>query len=80
MRFGCWVPTVDDVAILARSGYDFCELSVEVLRPAEPDTRALPQLRQLDALPRHRRYSIGSFQQVSLCMEISRVSVLTRAA
>jgi D-psicose/D-tagatose/L-ribulose 3-epimerase len=51
MRFGSWVTSIEDVAILARCGYDFCELSVEVLKPAESDTAAIASLRQLDALP-----------------------------
>jgi sugar phosphate isomerase/epimerase len=51
MRFGSWVTGIDDVATLARSGYDFCELSVDELGPAEPDRRVVASLRQLDALP-----------------------------
>lgn len=50
MRFGCWVADIDDVAVLAASGYEFCELSAEVLAPAEPDARAVPALRRLEAL------------------------------
>jgi D-psicose/D-tagatose/L-ribulose 3-epimerase len=51
MRFGSWVTGIDDVSVLARTGYDFCELSVEVLKPAESDTAATASLRQLDNLP-----------------------------
>ncbi|KAA1249949.1 sugar phosphate isomerase/epimerase [Mycobacterium simiae] len=51
MRFGAWVTDIDDVTALARCGYDFCELSAEVLMPAQSDTDAAARLRRLSALP-----------------------------
>jgi sugar phosphate isomerase/epimerase len=50
MRFGCCVE-VDQVAILAQSGYDFCELPARTVRPLDDDTAALPALRAIAALP-----------------------------
>jgi sugar phosphate isomerase/epimerase len=50
MRFGCCAPP-DQVDVLARAGFDFCELPTSALRPLEDDAAALPALRTLAALP-----------------------------
>ncbi len=50
MRFGCCV-TPDQIAILARAGYDFCELPAAAVQPFEDDAAALPALRALAAAP-----------------------------
>ena len=48
MRFGCCVKTLDEVDILARAGYDFCELPAASVQPFEDEAAALPALRALD--------------------------------
>src|SRR4051812_14930647 len=50
MRFGCCVAP-DQIDILARAGYDFCELPAAAVQPFEDDTAALPALRALAAAP-----------------------------
>ena len=51
MRFGCCVKTLGDVEILARAGYDFCELPAASVQPFEDDAAALPALRAIEAAP-----------------------------
>ena len=46
MRFGVCVPP-DKIAILARAGYDFCELPAAAVRPFDDDSAALPALRAI---------------------------------
>jgi D-psicose/D-tagatose/L-ribulose 3-epimerase len=50
MRFGCCVAP-DQIDILARAGFDFCELPAAAVRPFEDDAAALPALRALAAAP-----------------------------
>jgi D-psicose/D-tagatose/L-ribulose 3-epimerase len=50
MRFGCCVPA-DKIDILARAGYDFCELQARSVLPFDDDAAALPALRQIAAAP-----------------------------
>jgi D-psicose/D-tagatose/L-ribulose 3-epimerase len=50
MRFGCCV-TPDKIDVLARAGYDFCELPALAVLPFEDDTAALPALREIAAAP-----------------------------
>jgi sugar phosphate isomerase/epimerase len=50
MRFGCCV-TPDQIDILARAGYDFCELPARAVLPFDDDAAALPALRQIAAAP-----------------------------
>jgi sugar phosphate isomerase/epimerase len=52
MRFGCCV-TPDQIDIIARAGYDFCELPARAVLPFEGDVAALPALRQLTATALH---------------------------
>jgi D-psicose/D-tagatose/L-ribulose 3-epimerase len=52
MRFGCCV-IPDQIDILARAGYDFCELPARAVLPFEDDAAALPALRQIAAAPLH---------------------------
>ncbi len=48
MRFGCCV-TPDQIDVIARAGYDFCELPARAVLPFEDDAAALPALRQVAA-------------------------------
>ena len=50
MRFGCCVAP-DKIDILARAGYDFCELPAAAVQPFEDDATALPALRALADAP-----------------------------
>jgi len=50
MRFGCCV-SPDQIDILARAGYDFCELPARAVLPFDDDAAALPTLRQIAAAP-----------------------------
>jgi len=50
MRFGCCVAP-DQIDVLARAGYDFCELPAAAVQPFEEDAAALPALRALAAAP-----------------------------
>jgi sugar phosphate isomerase/epimerase len=50
MRFGCCVGP-DKIDILARAGFDFCELPASAVMPFESDTAALPSLRRIEAAP-----------------------------
>ena len=50
MRFGCCVD-IDQVSILALTGYDFCELPARAVRPGDDEPAALPALRAAEALP-----------------------------
>jgi D-psicose/D-tagatose/L-ribulose 3-epimerase len=50
MRFGCCV-AADQIDILARAGYDFCELPAAAVQPFEDDAAALPALRALADAP-----------------------------
>jgi D-psicose/D-tagatose/L-ribulose 3-epimerase len=48
MHFGCCVQP-DQIDVLARAGYDFCELPAQTVLPFEDDAAALPALRQIAA-------------------------------
>jgi sugar phosphate isomerase/epimerase len=50
MRFGCCVD-IEQAPILARAGYDFCELPARAVRPLDDDAAAMPALRAVAALP-----------------------------
>ena len=50
MRFGCCVAPYQ-IDILARAGYDFCELPAAAVEPFADDATALPALRALAAAP-----------------------------
>ena len=50
MRFGCCVAP-DQIDVLARAGFDFCELPAAAVKPFEDDAAALPALRALAAAP-----------------------------
>jgi sugar phosphate isomerase/epimerase len=50
MRFGCCVGP-DRIDVLARAGYDFCELPASAVRPFDDDAAAQPALRQIAAAP-----------------------------
>jgi sugar phosphate isomerase/epimerase len=50
MRFGVCVPP-DKIDILARAGYDFCELPAAAVRPFDDDAAALPALRAIADAP-----------------------------
>ena len=51
MRFGCCVSTPEQIAILAREGYDFCELPASSVQPFEEDAAAEPALLALERAP-----------------------------
>jgi sugar phosphate isomerase/epimerase len=50
MRFGCCV-SPDQIDIVARAGFDFCELPAAAVQPLDDDAAALPALRALAAAP-----------------------------
>lgn len=50
MRFGCCVAP-EQIGVLARAGYDFCELPARAVVPFDDDHAALPVLRTLGAAP-----------------------------
>lgn len=50
MRFGCCVPP-DKIEIIARAGFDFCELPASAVQPLDDDAAALPALRAIAAAP-----------------------------
>lgn len=50
MRFGCCVAP-DQIDILARAGYDFCELPTAAVLPFEGDAAVLPAMRALADAP-----------------------------
>lgn len=47
MRFGCCVGP-DQIDIVARAGFDFCELPAAAVLPLEDDAAALPALRAIE--------------------------------
>jgi sugar phosphate isomerase/epimerase len=47
MRFGCCVGTLGQIDILARAGFDFCELPAAMVQPFDDDAKALPGLRAI---------------------------------
>jgi sugar phosphate isomerase/epimerase len=50
MRFGCCV-TPEQIDIVARAGFDFCELPAAAVLPLEDDAAALPALRAIERAP-----------------------------
>lgn len=51
MRVGCCISSVDQIAVLAAAGYDFCELPAALVQPFADDAAALPALREVAAAP-----------------------------
>lgn len=51
MRFGCCVSTREQIDVLARAGFAFCELPASAVHPFEDDAAALPFLRELERAP-----------------------------
>lgn len=51
MRFGCCIASVEQIAVLAAAGYDYCELPAALVQPFADDAAALPALRALAAAP-----------------------------
>jgi D-psicose/D-tagatose/L-ribulose 3-epimerase len=51
MRFGCCVGTLEQIDILARAGFDFCELPAAMVQPFDDDAKALPGLRAIASAP-----------------------------
>ncbi len=51
MRFGCCVGSREQIDILARAGFDFCELPAASVMPFEDDHAALGVLRALESAP-----------------------------
>ena len=51
MRFGCCVGSREQIDILARAGFDFCELPAAAVLPFEDDETAAPALRALESAP-----------------------------
>ena len=50
MRFGCCV-SPEKIDIIARAGFDFCELPASAVQPFDDDASALPALRALANTP-----------------------------
>jgi D-psicose/D-tagatose/L-ribulose 3-epimerase len=50
MRFGCCVPP-EQIDVVARAGFDFCELPARAVRPLENDAEAAPALREIASAP-----------------------------
>jgi D-psicose/D-tagatose/L-ribulose 3-epimerase len=50
MHFGCCV-SPEQIEIVAKSGFDYCELPTRAVMPFVDDTAALPALRVLEAAP-----------------------------
>jgi D-psicose/D-tagatose/L-ribulose 3-epimerase len=51
MKFGCCVGTREQIDVLARAGFAFCELPAAAVRPFEDDAAALPFLREIERAP-----------------------------
>ncbi|MCL4506986.1 MAG: sugar phosphate isomerase/epimerase [Chloroflexi bacterium] len=51
MRFGCCVGALEQIEILARAGYDFCELPAGAVQPFDDDAAARLALRALEQAP-----------------------------
>lgn len=51
MRFGCCVGTREQIDILARAGFDFCELPAAAVQAFEADADAAAALRLLESAP-----------------------------
>jgi D-psicose/D-tagatose/L-ribulose 3-epimerase len=51
MRFGCCVSTPEEVVVLARAGFDFCELPARATQPFADEPAALPALLAIAAAP-----------------------------
>ena len=51
MRFGCCVGTRVQIDVLARAGFEFCELPAAAVHPFDDDAAALPFLRELERAP-----------------------------
>ena len=51
MRYGCCVSTREQIDVIARAGFDFCELPAKVVQPFDDDADALPALREFGAAP-----------------------------
>ncbi len=51
MRYGCCVSTREQIDVIARAGFDFCELPAKAVQPFDDEAAALPALRELGAAP-----------------------------
>ncbi len=51
MRYGCCVGKPEQIEILARAGFDFCELPAATVQPFDDDAAAMPALRAIEAAP-----------------------------
>lgn len=51
MRYGCCVSTREQIEVIARAGFDFCELPAKAVQPFDDDAAALPALRAFGAAP-----------------------------
>ena len=51
MRFGCCVGTPVQIEVLARAGYDFCELPAGTVQPFDDDAVAEPALHAVEQAP-----------------------------
>jgi sugar phosphate isomerase/epimerase len=51
MRFGCCVGKLEQIDILARAGFDFCELPAASVQPFDDEAQALPALRAIASAP-----------------------------
>jgi D-psicose/D-tagatose/L-ribulose 3-epimerase len=59
MRFGCCVNARDQIDIIARAGFDYCELQASSVHPFEDDATAEPVLRILEgALLRAEAFNV----------------------
>ncbi|MFO7169551.1 MAG: sugar phosphate isomerase/epimerase, partial [Chloroflexota bacterium] len=50
MRFGCCVAP-EQIDVIARAGFDYCELPARAVRPLEDDRAAAPALDAIAAAP-----------------------------
>lgn len=51
MRFGVCVASLEEASIVARAGFDFCELPARLVQPFAGDATATPALRGLASMP-----------------------------
>ncbi|HEY3340554.1 MAG TPA: sugar phosphate isomerase/epimerase family protein [Anaerolineae bacterium] len=51
MRYGCCVGKLEQIDILARAGFDFCELPAAMVQPFDDDAKASAGLHAIEAAP-----------------------------
>ena len=51
MRFGCCVSTREQIDVIAKAGFDFCELPAKAVQPFDDEAAALPAMREFGAAP-----------------------------